>query len=223
MIDIQSIKLLMAGRAGVYGLLADIFTAPADMEMIYNLCKYLYDLTESVEVIDEQEEIMQGFKGLALWYQNAQKAEKSWVEAKLKEEFISVFKNPAGSIGIIFPNTENIDEVYNKYGYKPEFKSGGLNEMLSFLSYMSIETAKQDNHETVSEYAKSQLLFLDTYIMPYISGFCEALYEAVPNYGIFQYIAVILHGFLMLDEPTLKYFYLHNTALLPGELEQYYI
>ena len=206
MIDIQSIKLLMAGRAGVYGLLADIFTAPADMEMIYILCKYLYDLTESVEVIDEQEEIMQGFKGLALWYQNAQKAEKSWDEAKLKEEFISVFKNPAGSIGIIFPNTENIDEVYNKYGYKPEFKSGGLNEMLSFLSYMSIETAKQDNHETVSEYAKSQLLFLDTYIMPYISGFCEALYEAVPNYGIFQYIAVILHGFLMLDEPTLKYF-----------------
>ena len=206
MIDIQSIKLLMAGRAGVYGLLADIFTAPADMEMIYNLCKYLYDLTESVEVIDEQEEIMQGFKGLALWYQNAQKAEKSWVEAKLKEEFISVFKNPSGSIGIIFPNTENIDEVYNKYGYKPEFKSGGLNEMLSFLSHMAIETAKQDNHEAVSEYAKAQLLFLDTYIMPYVSGFCEALYEAVPNYGIFQYIAVILHGFLMLDEPTLKYF-----------------
>ena len=206
MIDMQSIKLLMAGRAGVYGLLADIFTAPADMEMIYNLCKYLYDLTESVEVIDEQEEIMQGFKGLALWYQNAQKAEKSWVEAKLKEEFISVFKNPAGSIGIIFPNTENIDEVYNKYGYKPEFKSGGLNEMLSFLSHMAIETAKQDNHEAVSEYAKAQLLFLDTYIMPYVSGFCEALYEAVPNYGIFQYIAVILHGFLMLDEPTLKYF-----------------
>ncbi len=206
MIDIQSIKLLMAGRAGVYGLLADIFTAPADMEMIYNLCKYLYDLTESVEVIDEQEEIMQGFKGLALWYQNAQKAEKGWVEAKLKEEFISVFKNPAGSIGIIFPNTENIDEVYNKYGYKPEFKSGGLNEMLSFLSHMAIETAKQDNHEAVSEYAKAQLLFLDTYIMPYVSGFCEALYEAVPNYGIFQYIAVILHGFLMLDEPTLKYF-----------------
>ena len=206
MIDIQSIKLLMAGRAGVYGLLADIFTAPADMEMIYNLCKYLYDLTESVEVIDEQEEIMQGFKGLALWYQNAQKAEKGWVEAKLKEEFISVFKNPAGSIGIIFPNTENIDEVYNEYGYKPEFKSGGLNEMLSFLSHMAIETAKQDNHEAVSEYAKAQLLFLDTYIMPYVSGFCEALYEAVPNYGIFQYIAVILHGFLMLDEPTLKYF-----------------
>lgn len=206
MIDIQSIKLLMAGRAGVYGLLADIFTAPADMEMIYNLCKYLYDLTESVEVIDEQEEIMQGFKGLALWYQNAQKAEKGWVEAKLKEEFISVFKNPAGSIGIIFPNTENIDEVYNKYGYKPEFKSGGLNEMLSFLSHMAIETAKQDNHEAVSEYAKAQLLFLDTYIMPYVSGFCEALYEDVPNYGIFQYIAVILHGFLMLDEPTLKYF-----------------
>lgn len=206
MIDIQSIKLLMAGRAGVYGLLADIFTAPADMEMIYNLCKYLYDLTESVEVIDEQEEIMQGFKGLALWYQNAQKAEKGWVEAKLKEEFISVFKNPAGSIGIIFPNTENIDEVYNKYGYKPEFKSGGLNEMLSFLSHMAIETAKQDNHEAVSKYAKAQLLFLDTYIMPYVSGFCEALYEAVPNYGIFQYIAVILHGFLMLDEPTLKYF-----------------
>ena len=206
MIDIQSIKLLMAGRAGVYGLLADIFTAPADIEMIYNLCKYLYDLTESVEVIDEQEEIMQGFKGLALWYQNAQKAEKGWVEAKLKEEFISVFKNPAGSIGIIFPNTENIDEVYNKYGYKPEFKSGGLNEMLSFLSHMAIETAKQDNHEAVSEYAKAQLLFLDTYIMPYVSGFCEALYEDVPNYGIFQYIAVILHGFLMLDEPTLKYF-----------------
>lgn len=206
MIDIQSIKLLMAGRAGVYGLLADIFTAPADMEMIYNLCKYLYDLTESVEVIDEQEEIMQGFKGLALWYQNAQKAEKSWVEAKLKEEFISVFKNPAGSIGIIFPNTESIDEVYNKYGYKPEFKSGGLNEMLSFLSHMAIETAKQDNHDAVSEYARAQLLFLDTYLMPYISGFCEALYEAVPNYGIYQYVAVILHGFLMLDEPTLKYF-----------------
>lgn len=206
MIDIQSIKLLMAGRAGVYGLLADIFTAPADMEMIYNLCKYLYDLTESVEVIDEQEEIMQGFKGLALWYQNAQKAEKGWVETKLKEEFISVFKNPAMSIGIIFPNTENIDEVYNKYGYKPEFKSGGLNEMLSFLSYMAVETAKQDNHEAVSEYSTYQLLFLDTYIMPYISGFCEALYEVVPNYGIFQYIAVILHGFLMLDEPTLKYF-----------------
>ena len=206
MIDIQSIKLLMAGRAGVYGLLADIFTAPADMESIYNLCKYLYDLTESVEVIDEQEEIMQGFKGLALWYQNAQKAEKSWVEAKLKEEFVSVFKNPAGSIGIIFPNTENIDEVYSQYGYKAEFKSGGLNEMLSFLSYMAVETAKQNTHEAVSDYAKAQLLFLDTYLMPYISGFCEALYEAVPNYGIYQYIAVILHGFLMLDEPTLKYF-----------------
>lgn len=206
MIDIQSIKLLMAGRAGVYGLLADIFTAPADMEDIYNLCKYLYDLTESVEVIDENEEILQGFKGLALWYENAQKAEKSWVETKLKEEFISVFKNPAGSIGIIFPNTENIDEVYSEYGYKAEFKSGGLNEMFSFLSYMAVETAKQNNHEDISKYAKAQLLFLDTYIMPYISGFCEALYEEVPNYGIFQYIAVILHGFLMLDEPTLKYF-----------------
>ena len=72
--------------------------------------------------------------------------------------------------------------------------------------YMAVETAKQDSHEAVSVYAKAQLLFLDTYIMPYISGFCEALYEAVPNYGIFQYIAVILHGFLMLDEPTLKYF-----------------
>ena len=74
------------------------------------------------------------------------------------------------------------------------------------MSHMSIETAKQESLEQVSEYAKAQLLFLDTFIMPYVSGFCEALYEASPNYGIFQYIAVILHGYLMLDEPTLKYF-----------------
>lgn len=206
MIDIQSIKLLMAGRAGVYGLLADIFTAPTDIESIYNLCKYLYDLTESVEVLDEQEEIMQGFKGLALWHQNSQKVSKSWVETKLKEEFLSVFKNPSGSIGIIFPNSENIDEIYNKYGYKAEFESAGINEILSFLSYMAVETAKQNEYETISTYTKAQLLFLDQYIMPYISGFCEALYEVVPTYGIFQYIAVILHGFIMLDEATLKYF-----------------
>lgn len=206
MIDMQSIKLLMAGRAGVYGLLADIFTAPTDNDNIYNLCKYLYDLTESVEVIDEQEEILQGFKGLATWHKNASQVQASWIEAKLQEEFNFIFKNPAGSIGIIFPKTDNIDEFYSKYGYTPEFKSGGINEMLSFMSYMSIETAKQENLEQVSEYAKAQLLFLDTFIMPYVSGFCEALYEASPNYGIFQYIAVILHGYLMLDEPTLKYF-----------------
>lgn len=206
MIDMQSIKLLMAGRAGVYGLLADIFTAPTDSDNIYNLCKYLYDLTESVEVIDEQEEIIQGFKGLVTWYKNSQQIESSWIEAKLKEEFNFIFKNPAGSIGIVFPNTENIDEVYNKYGYTPEFKNGGINEILSFMSHMAIETAKQDNIEQVSEYAKAQLLFLDTYVMPYISGFCEALYEVCPSYGIFQYVAVILHGYLMLDEPTLKYF-----------------
>lgn len=206
MIDIQSIKLLMAGRAGVYGLLADIFTAPTDNDNIYNLCKYLYDLTESVEVIDEQEEILQGFKGLAIWHKNASQVQSSWIEAKLQEEFNFIFKNPAGSIGIIFPKTENIDEFYSKYGYTPEFKSGGINEMLSFMSHMAIETAKQENLEKISEYTKAQLLFLDTYIMPYVSGFCEALYEVSPNYGIFQYIAVILHGYLMLDEPTLKYF-----------------
>lgn len=206
MIDMQSIKLLMAGRAGVYGLLADIFIAPTDNDNIYNLCKYLYDLTESVEVIDEQEEILQGFKGLATWHKNASQVQASWIEAKLQEEFNIIFKNPAGSIGIIFPKTDNIDEFYSKYGYTPEFKSGGINEMLSFMSYMSIETAKQENLEQVSEYAKAQLLFLDTFIMPYVSGFCEALYEVSPNYGIFQYIAVILHGYLMLDEPTLKYF-----------------
>lgn len=206
MIDMQSIKLLMAGRAGVYGLLADIFTAPTDNDNIYNLCKYLYDLTESVEVIDEQEEILQGFKGLATWHKNASQVQASWIEAKLQEEFNFIFKNSAGSIGIIFPKTDNIDEFYSKYGYTPEFKSGGINEMLSFMSYMSIETTKQENLEQVSEYAKAQLLFLDTFIMPYVSGFCEALYEASPNYGIFQYIAVILHGYLMLDEPTLKYF-----------------
>lgn len=206
MIDMQSIKLLMTGRAGVYGLLADIFTASTDNDNIYNLCKYLYDLTESVEVIDEQEEILQGFKGLATWHKNASQVQASWIEAKLQEEFNFIFKNPAGSIGIIFPKTDNIDEFYSKYGYTPEFKSGGINEMLSFMSYMSIETAKQENLEQVSEYAKAQLLFLDTFIMPYVSGFCEALYEVSPNYGIFQYIAVILHGYLMLDEPTLKYF-----------------
>lgn len=206
MIDMQSIKLLMTGRAGVYGLLADIFTASTDNDNIYNLCKYLYDLTESVEVIDEQEEILQGFKGLATWHKNASQVQASWIEAKLQEEFNFIFKNPAGSIGIIFPKTDNIDEFYSKYGYTPEFKSGGINEMLSFMSHMSIETAKQESLEQVSEYAKAQLLFLDTFIMPYVSGFCEALYEASPNYGIFQYIAVILHGYLMLDEPTLKYF-----------------
>lgn len=206
MIDMQSIKLLMTGRAGVYGLLADIFTASTDNDNIYNLCKYLYDLTESVEVIDEQEEILQGFKGLATWHKNASQVQASWIEAKLQEEFNFIFKNPAGSIGIIFPKTDNIDEFYSKYGYTPEFKSGGINEMLSFMSYMSIETAKQENLEQVSEYAKAQLLFLDTFIMPYVSGFCEALYEVSPNYGIFQYIAVILHGYLMLDEATLKYF-----------------
>ena len=155
---------------------------------------------------DEQEEILQGFKGLATWHKNASQVQASWIEAKLQEEFNFIFKNPAGSIGIIFPKTDNIDEFYSKYGYTPEFKSGGINEMLSFMSYMSIETAKQENLEQVSEYAKAQLLFLDTFIMPYVSGFCEAIYEASPNYGIFQYIAVILHGYLMLDEPTLKYF-----------------
>ncbi len=206
MIDMQSIKMLMAGRAGVYGLLADIFTAPTDVENIYNLCKYLYDLNESVEVIDEQEEILQGFKGLAKWYDNAKTMESSWVESKLKEEFNFIFKNPAGSIGIVFPNTENIDEIYKKYNYTPEFKSGGLNEILSFMSHMSIETAKQDNMEKVGEYAKAQLEFLDKTVLPYISGFCEALYEVSPSYGIFQYVAVVLHGYLMLDEPTLKYF-----------------
>ena len=60
--------------------------------------------------------------------------------------------------------------------------------------------------DNVANILCAQLLFLDTFVMPYISGFCEALYEVCPSYGIFQYIAVILHGYLMLDEPTLKYF-----------------
>ena len=136
MIDIQSIKLLMAGRAGVYGLLADIFTAPADMEDIYNLCKYLYDLTESVEVIDENEEILQGFKGLALWYENAQKAEKSWVETKLKEEFISVFKNPAGSIGIIFPNQDGRGAHINVSGIAMTASSKNQDAAKKFMEFM---------------------------------------------------------------------------------------
>lgn len=205
-IDIQAVKMLMAGRAGVYGLLADAFTFPFDMENVYNLCKYLYDLNESVESIDDKEEIIQGFKGLATWYHNAEKADKSWVEKKLQTEFAEVFKNPTSSIGIIFPNTENINEAYKKNGYSPEFKEGGVNEILSFMSHMAIEMAKKDNGEDIAEKAEIQYLFLEKYVTPCISAFCEALYEASSDYGIYQYIAVILHGYIMLDIPTLNYF-----------------
>ena len=66
-----------------------------------------------MEVIDEQEEILQGFKGLATWHKNASQVQASWIEAKLQEEFNFIFKNPAGSIGIIFPKTDNIDERIN--------------------------------------------------------------------------------------------------------------
>lgn len=206
MIDIQSVKMLMAGRAGVYGLLADAFSFPMDMENIYNLCKYLYDLTESVEVIDEQEEIMQGFKGLAEWYSSAQKTKAEWVEEKLKEEFKYTFQSTGSAIGIIFPNSDNVYEFYNKFGYTPQYDGRGINEMLSFMSYMAVETAKKDNLDDISQMCKSQLEFLNTFLLPYVSAFCEALYETALDFGIYQYIAVILHGFLMLDEPALKYF-----------------
>ena len=208
MIDMQEIKLLMAGRAGVYGLLADAFSFPMDYENVYNFLKYLFDLTESVEVIDADEEILQGFKGLANWYHKIEdeKVEVSWVNGKLSEEFKEVFKNPEGSIGITFPNTENISKWYEDNGYTPEYAPGGLNEMFSFLSHMSIETAKKNTVEEVSVLAKVQEKFIREQILPYVSSFCEALYEVAPSYGIYQYIAIIIHGFVMLDLPTLSYF-----------------
>ena len=61
MIDIQSIKLLMAGRAGVYGLLADIFTAPADMEMIYNRIDRLNE-NDVLIVIDSSMKVQNMFE-----------------------------------------------------------------------------------------------------------------------------------------------------------------
>lgn len=208
MIDIQEIKLLMAGRAGVYGLLADAFSFPMDFENVYNFLKYLYDLTESVEVVDADEEILQGFKGLANWYHKieGEKVELSWVDGKLREEFNEVFKNPQGSIGIIFPNTENILSIYEENGYKPEYAPGGINEMFSFLSHMAIETAKKDTVEEISPLTKIQEKFIREQILPYVSSFCEALYELAPSYGIYQYIAIVVHGFIMLDLPTLNYF-----------------
>lgn len=206
--DFEAIKLLMAGRAALYGLLADSFENNLDLSSIYNLCKYLFDLDESVEAVDEEDELFQGSKGLQDWYSNAysiieksedKKQAKEWLESKLATEYKYIFLDSALKVTFDSANLDEIKATYSNENYSAEGEANSISELLSFLSFLSVEASKKESLEAMDAPLKAQLQFLNSYIYADISSFVEALYNISPDYGIYRYIALILHGFIMLD------------------------
>ena len=128
----------------------------------------------------------------------------------LGEEFVShLLQNPSLKLRF-FTYNKLLNEIVSKR-VQQEIKKKHIDELLIPQFY---DTTSKDNtaiyYKNIFDYILTQLQEVNNmyivilYFYPFINHEGEKCEETM--YGIFQYIAVILHGYLMLDEPTLKYF-----------------
>lgn len=208
MIEISEIKELMRVRAAVASVLAKIMTEPPKTKDIHDLCKFLFGLNEAVEAVDENDELMSGYNDLKNWYEKACDIGTRIVDAKLYEEFGLLFKKHGTGMSINFPEDSVIFEAYKLNGYTPKegLAPSNLGQMLYFLSFMADKTESINDLEEIKRSARLQRAFVENHIMPLLSDFCAILYERSVSYGVYRYMAVILHGYLNLDSASMQYF-----------------
>ena len=204
MIEIQEARLLMAGRAGVFGILAEVMKHEPDLETVENLCKYMDDFFESLEFKGNKDETVEAYEKLSGWHSVALSINnKPFIEGKLAHEFALLFQIDHNAIDRVFPNTEGVGDFYNSYKYETEDNFGEIGTMLDFMAELAQRSASFDDTQKIKESAAVQKQFEKTFIEPYISNFCQDVYNKAPNYGIYQFIIIILHGFINIDVAVL--------------------
>lgn len=204
MIELKDARLLMAGRAGVLGLLAEILAEGPGLEEVENLCKYMDDLLESLEFTGGDDDMVSGYEKLKGWYGIAKGLDKKWVGAKLAQEFALLFAAGEDTVERGFPGAERAAGIYEASGYAAEKGlPGEIGVMLDFMAELAEKAAGAQGMAELKKSAASQAAFERDFIMPGISAFCEAMYNKAPDYGVYQYIAFILHGFIVLDVAVL--------------------
>ncbi len=204
MIDLSEARLLMAGRAGVFGILSEMTAGEPGLEEVENLCKYMDDLLESLEFAGGEDDMVSAYQKLAGWYEVASGLDKKWVNEKLSQEFAMLFSAGADAVGRVFPGTDETGAFYASEGYIPEKGAPGeIGVMLDFMAELSEKGAAASCVTDVKKSAAVQRDFESRFILPCISPFCEAVYNKSPDHGVYQYISVILHGFIHLDDAVL--------------------
>lgn len=207
MIDLEEMKEIMAARAEVTKVLGGMFLTSPKFIDIYTLCKSLGDMLDAVEVVDEKDELLEGYNDLQDWYLKASEIKQAIIDIKLSEEFNELFRKPT-AISIDFPHDVMIAKAYQEYGYSIDesISPSNLSAMLSFIGYMAVACASEVDEEKIVSSAKVQAAFVENHIMPLLSDFCAILYERAVSYGVYRYLAVILHGYMNYDSATIKYF-----------------
>ena len=208
MLEISEIKRLMTARSCVTAALGEVFINPPKFETLYTLCKKVWKVTEIIEILDENDELLQGYNNLQDWYIKASQLDKHFVEQKLTEEFNNLFDKDKNGMPLDFPTDRSLSENYIKWDYKPknELSVSNIAQMLFFISFVAEQTAQMEDKKDIGRSASFQVTFIDNFIMPYLSNFCGVLHDKSVSYGVYQYIAVILHGYLNLDSATMEFF-----------------
>lgn len=205
MIDINEAKMLMAGRAGVYGILSEVMKNEPNLDTVENLCKYMDDLLESLEFAGGEDDMVQAYEKLSGWHSIAISLDKVWVEGKLAHEFALLFLAGSEAISRKFPNTEKVSDIYKEYDYDIENNNPSeIFVLLDFLAEISERSAKLNSLEDIKKLVIIQRDFISQFISNSISPFSQAVYNNAPEYGIYQFIITILHGFINLDETVLN-------------------
>lgn len=208
MLEISEIKSLMGSRASVFNILGGMFSEAPKYKDVYALCKSVWEVTDIVEIIDENDELLSGYNDLQEWYNKVSEIAPNIIDVKLAEEFADIFLKKGSELSVDFPTSQSLVEVYHTNGYfmNEGFSPSHLSQMLYFISYMAENGAVATGLDEIQQSAKIQLDFIENYIMPLLSEFCSVLYERAEAYGIYVHIAVIIHGYMNLDCAAMKYF-----------------
>lgn len=208
MLEMSEIKSLMGSRVSVFNILAGMFSEAPKYKDVYGLCKSIWEVTDIVEIIDENDELLSGYNALQDWYNKVSEIDPNVIDAKLGEEFTNLFLKQGSAMSVDFPPSEPLVEIYNANGYhmNEKFSPSNLSQMLYFMMYMCQNATLETDLEKIKHSAKIQADFIESYIMPLLSDFCSVLYERAVAYGIYVHIAVIIHGYMNLDCAAMKYF-----------------
>ena len=204
MIEMQEARLLMAGRAGVFGILSEMMKTEPKLDSVENLCKYMEDLFESLEFVGKKDETVEAYEKLSGWHSVALSINNnSFIEGKLAHEFALLFLLEKESISRVFQNTDGTDSFYLKYNYEFSGDKGEIGTMLDFMAELSEKGASLNEAKDLKELVSIQKEFESRFIESSLSDFCQTVYNKAPDYGIFQFIIIILHGFINIDSAVL--------------------
>lgn len=207
MIDLDEIKTIMTARAEVTKILGGMFAEAPKFADVYALCRAISGALDAVEIVDEKDELLDGYNDLQDWYSKASGLAPAIIDIKLIEEFDGLFRK-ATAMSVDFPPEGAIADTYKAWSYTPieTLAPSNLAQMLLFISYMAENCATENDIERIKKSARVQVTFVENHIMPLISDFCAILYERAISHGIYRYLAVILHGYMNYDAATVKYF-----------------